>query len=118
MKIIGQNVQKIESGDIRVKINSTFNNAGNWYGFPNHSKGIGFNEGIVDYALKNNVNILVTIGSSKIEYCVSPKWVKEIVSSYNSVYKKGDLSLLVVPVEELVPRELVTGKQVSLGDYQ
>jgi len=117
-KIQGQGVGYDKHGNITIHIKSLFLSAGKIYGFPNHSAGIGINEGIVDAARESNRGIIVTIGSNmKRRYFMTPYEVLMLSNEYSSVYEKNGVKLHVVPVMMLKPLEQVVDLQLKGREY-
>lgn len=99
----GQKVELTEGGNFKIHIDSIFKSAGMIYKFPNKCSGISINRNIVNVAELENRHLVITIAESPKEYIIHPSYIKELVEKYNSVYEKGDIQLLVFPLNELRP---------------
>ena len=101
--IAGQEIEITEGGNIKLHIKSIFKSAGIIYKFPNKCSGISINSQIIDKAKEEKRMLIICIGESQRLYHITPKEIIDIVNKYQSIYKKGDLELFVIPLKALKP---------------
>lgn len=96
-----------ERGILFVHINEPFHSAGIMYGWEGCSEGVGINEKIIAFGVKEYATIVASIGINRIPlYIEAFKW-RDFCLKHNSFYikdtDKGKITLFVIQSSQLKP---------------
>lgn len=94
-----------ERGILYTHITESFHSAGNTYGWQGDPAGVGLNDKIIEFSVKQFATIIMTIGTDQTPlYTEGYKW-RDFCVQHNSFYikntDKGKITLFVIQLSQL-----------------
>ena len=103
------------SSSLTLNIREPFFYAGQKYGWAGDPVGIGINEGIINYARSQLLELRFTVGDNSPIYCADPVEWALFCEKHHSKYRAGNTWLLVYPFSKCDVGELKRDRPVKGG---